>query len=95
MECWTDCSSGLTPDKTVSTRNYTTNYPAVPVAPVEERAEPETPPECCEDLSPDQYCQPGCVRNIQNDETALAVDMGYYLDFQATLTTRTLWRERR
>ena len=41
-------------------------------------------PVCCEDLPAGQFCQPSCVRNIQNDETALAVDMGYYLDFQAT-----------
>ena len=74
--------AGLTPNQTVTTRSPTASYPAVPADPEQDRVEPDTDPECCEDLSPGQFCQPSCVRNIQNDETALAVDMGYYLDFQ-------------
>jgi len=74
--------SGLTPNQTVTSRSPTASYPAVPAPPGQERAEPGTAPECCEDLPAGQFCQPSCVRNIQNDETALAVDMGYYLDFQ-------------
>ena len=45
------------------------------------RAEPDTPQGCCDNL-PDGYkCQPSCQTRIQNEETALSVDMGYYLDF--------------
>ena len=36
---------------------------------------------CCENLEPGHKCQTSCMRYIQNDETALSVDMGYYLDF--------------
>ena len=50
----------------------------------EDRAEPASPEDCCDDLQQDQFCRPSCVRRIQNDETALAVDVGYYLDFQAS-----------
>ena len=67
----------------MASRHPITSYPAVPAPPHQARAEPVTAPECCEDLAPGLFCQPSCVRNIQNDETALAVDMGYYLDFQA------------
>jgi len=36
---------------------------------------------CCKNLEPGHKCQTSCMRYIQNDETALSVDMGYYLDF--------------
>ena len=45
------------------------------------RAEPDTPEGCCDDLPEGYKCQPSCQRRIQNDETALAVDVGYYFDF--------------
>ena len=45
------------------------------------RAEPDSPDGCCDDL-PDGYkCQPACQHRIQNEETALAVDVGYYFNF--------------
>ena len=28
------------------------------------------------------YCQPECVRKIQNDETAVQSDMGFYFHFE-------------
>ena len=69
--------------KTAALRTWSSEYPTIPKV-VEERAEPGTPQGCCDDLQPGEFCQPQCVRMIQNDETALAVDVGYYLDFQAT-----------
>ena len=47
-----------------------------------ERVEPETKPHCCEDLEPGMYCQPNCTRKIQNDETAVQSDMGFYFHFE-------------
>ena len=65
-------------------RNSSTEYPAVPDL-AQTRAEPDSPANCCEDLQPGEFCRPSCQKRIQNDETALAVDVGYYLDFQASL----------
>ena len=48
----------------------------------EDRAEPGTPEGCCDDLEPGMYCQPSCVREIQNDETAVQSDMGFYFHFE-------------
>ena len=45
------------------------------------RAEPDTPEGCCDNLSDGQYCQKSCQDRIQNEETALNVDVGYYFDF--------------
>ena len=64
-------------------RSSSTEYPGVPDLP-EDRAEPASPEDCCDDLQQGQFCRPSCVKRIQNDETALAVDVGYYLDFQAS-----------
>ncbi len=47
----------------------------------EGRAEPDTPPGCCQDLEPGMQCQPDCQRDIQNDETAMGSDLGFYLKF--------------
>ena len=47
-----------------------------------DRAEPATPEHCCKDLEPGMYCQPDCVREIQNDETAVQSDMGFYFHFE-------------
>merc|ERR1711923_28725 len=45
------------------------------------RAEPDTPEGCCDNLPEGQKCQQSCQNGIKNEETALAVDVGYYLDF--------------
>merc|ERR1711892_1399103 len=47
------------------------------------RAEPNTPERCCKNLENGQKCQEGCMKFIANDETAMSVDVGFYLDFQA------------
>ena len=44
-------------------------------------AEPPTPEGCCDNLEEGMYCQPWCVRAIQNDETALASETGFYWKF--------------
>ena len=49
---------------------------------LEMRAEPPTPTKCCQNLEPGMYCQPECARLIQNDETALASDVGLFWKFQ-------------
>ena len=46
-----------------------------------DRAEPNTPAGCCDDLEPGMQCQPSCQRFIQNDETALASETGFYWKF--------------
>ena len=51
------------------------------MANVSMRAEPDTPEGCCDDLAAGQKCQESCERFIQNDETAMSVDAGYYFDF--------------
>ena len=50
-------------------------------ATINDRAEPNTPAGCCDDLEPGMQCQPWCVRNIQNDETALSSEVGFYWHF--------------
>ena len=47
-----------------------------------DRAEPATPEGCCDDLEAGMHCQPDCVRNIQNDETALSSEVGFYWHFE-------------
>ena len=47
-----------------------------------DRVEDETPEHCCKDLEPGMYCQPDCVTAIQNDETAVQSDMGFYFHFE-------------
>ena len=51
------------------------------------RAEPDTPEGCCDDLPAGHKCQESCERRIQNDETALNVDVGYYFNFTVDLQT--------
>merc|ERR1719282_1827363 len=81
--------SGLRPNETVTTRTPLHEYPSLsnfdnenPKDVLMNRAEPNTPDRCCDDLPSGQYCKENCVKRIQNDETALSVDVGYYLDFQ-------------
>ena len=80
--------AGLSPNQTVEDRYPLHEYPALSNFDDEnpdgrERAEPDTPEECCVDMPSGHYrCHEDCVRRIQNDETALSVDVGYYLDFQ-------------
>ena len=50
---------------------------------VVERAEPTTPNGCCDNLKKGQMCQPDCMRWIQNDETALPCEMGFYHKFKS------------
>ena len=45
------------------------------------RAEPATPKRCCVDLPEGYKCNIDCQKRIQNSETALAVDTGFYFDF--------------
>ena len=45
------------------------------------RAEPDTPEGCCDNLPEGHKCHQSCQNGIKNEETALAVDVGYYLDF--------------
>jgi len=53
------------------------------------RAEPDTPASCCDRNEEMGWkCDPdSCQRRIQNDETALSVDVGYYLDFDVDAAT--------
>merc|ERR1719282_1891376 len=81
--------SGLRPNETVTTRTPLHEYPSLsnfdnenPKDVLMNRAEPNTPDRCCDDLPSGQYCKENCVKRIQNDETALSVDVGYYLDFE-------------
>ena len=46
------------------------------------RAEPNTPEHCCENLSEGMFCQPDCMKSIQNDETATPSEAGFYWKFQ-------------
>ena len=55
--------------------------------PLFDRAEPDTPEGCCDNLEPGMYCQPSCQRWIQNDETALPSDTGFYWKFQSDPVT--------
>ena len=51
-----------------------------------DRAEPRTPEGCCDDLNvngEELKCQPDCVRWIQNDETALPCETGFYHKFES------------
>ena len=52
-----------------------------------DRAEPDTPPHCCENLEDGQKCQPDCVRAITNDETAIASEVGLFYHFDTDLAT--------
>ena len=47
------------------------------------RAEPQSPSDCC-DIEPGSgmHCTEECQRFIQNDETAMAADTGFYHKFQ-------------
>ena len=78
--------AGLAANQTVSDRFPLHEYPALSNFDDEKpdgRTEPDTPAECCEGMPSGHYrCHEDCVRRIQNDETALSVDLGYYLDFQ-------------
>ena len=51
------------------------------------RVEPSTPKHCIENLEPGMSCQPTeeCMRWIQNDETALSSDVGFYMKFQVSV----------
>ena len=49
----------------------------------QDRIEPNTPNGCCDNLEAGMQCQPSCQRDIQNDETAIASDVGFYHKFQA------------
>ena len=87
--------SGLRPNETVTTRTPLHEYPSLsnfdnenPKDVLMNRAEPNTPDRCCNDLPSGQYCKENCVKRIQNDETALSVDVGYYLDFQVQKRVR-------
>lgn len=87
--------SGLRPNETVTTRTPLHEYPSLsnfdnenPKDVLMNRAEPNTPDRCCDDLPSGQYCKENCVKRIQNDETALSVDVGYYLDFQVKKRVR-------
>ena len=49
---------------------------------VDDKAEPVTPDGCCEDFEEVEKCKERCMGLIANDETALSVDVGFYLDFE-------------
>ena len=53
------------------------------------RAEPGTPRGCCDrNQEMGWKCDPdNCQRFIQNDETALSADVGYYLNFEVDAVT--------
>jgi len=48
------------------------------------RAEPSAVEGCCDDLAEGEYCKPieDCERWIQNDETAMNSEVGFYLHFE-------------
>ena len=46
------------------------------------RAEPNTPNGCCDNLGEGMYCNLDCERYIQNDETAMNSEVGFYLHFE-------------
>ena len=52
-----------------------------------DRAEPDTPAGCCDDLDVGMQCQPSCQRDIQNDETALSSETGFYWKFESDPNT--------
>ena len=82
--------AGLPQDESTTERYPIHEYPQDPrtshVLDIEkgegERAEPPTPEGCCDDLAEGEKCQERCMRFIANDETALSVDVGFYLDFK-------------
>ena len=51
------------------------------------RAEPSTPARCCKNLDVGMQCQPACQRFIQNDETALSSETGFYWKFESDPNT--------
>ena len=52
-----------------------------------DRAEPDTPDHCCENLEDGQKCQPDCVQWIANDETAMPCETGFYRHFESNKTS--------
>ena len=81
--------AGLSQDESVTERWPIHEYPEDPrdcenqhCREEDERAEPDTPARCCDNLEEGQKCKEGCMKFIANDETALSVDVGFYLDFQ-------------
>ena len=59
-------------------RSESKNIPAI-----FNRAEPAAVDGCCDDLGEGEYCKPieDCERWIQNDETAMNCEVGFYLHF--------------
>lgn len=84
-----DCAR-ITADEAVAERNSSTPYPDYPKAVSgkgSNRAEPDTPDGCCDNLEPGWRCRPECQRYIVNDETALSVDTGYMFAFDVSEAT--------
>ena len=67
--------SGVEQNETLSERHPPYVYPESLEG--EARVEPDTPEDCGEDLAEGHKCQESCYRRIQNDETALASDVGH------------------
>jgi len=78
----------MTPDMAVAERNISTTYPDYPKDSGSNRAEPDTPDGCCNNLENGSgRCNPECQRYIVNDETALSADTGYMFAFDVSEAT--------
>ena len=76
--------SGLSQSETLLSRSPAHSYPATldkQGLNLLSRAEPDSPRGCCKDVPEHQKCNKSCQKRIQNSETALAVDVGFYLNF--------------